>query len=62
MKSTDSSHIETIFAGVKIERAITCDHFDGSPWPPAGDGWRVIRTLDDWRHEWRRVTLVAEAS
>jgi hypothetical protein len=43
---------------VRVERAITKDHFDGQPWPPDGDGWHMTRTLDDWRHEWRRITLV----
>jgi hypothetical protein len=57
MNSTDLSGTETVFANVRIERAITKDHFDGRPWPPLGDGWRMVRTLDDWRHEWRRISL-----
>jgi hypothetical protein len=54
MHSTDVSYIEITYTNVRIERMVTCDHFDGSPWPPPGDGWRVVRTLDGWRHEWRR--------
>jgi hypothetical protein len=44
-------------ADVLIERVITKDSFDGSPWPPEGDGWRMVRELDDWRHEWRRISI-----
>ena len=44
-------------ADVLIERVITKDSFDGSPWPPEDDGWRMVRELDDWRHEWRRISL-----
>jgi|SoimicmetaTmtHMA_FD_contig_31_873062_length_441_multi_2_in_0_out_0_1 hypothetical protein len=62
MHSTDVSYIEITYTNVRIERMVTCDHFDGSPWPPPGDGWRVVRTLDGWRHEWRRISLVDDAS
>jgi hypothetical protein len=40
-----------------IEHAVTEDHFDGSPWPPNGDGWVLISTQCDWRHTWRRISL-----
>ena len=50
----------TAFSNVRIERAVTKDHFDGSPWLPDGDGWHMIRQLDDWRHEWRRISLADE--
>jgi hypothetical protein len=45
-------------ARVLVEHAVTKDHFDGSPWPPEGDRWHLVGQLDDWRHEWRRITLV----
>jgi hypothetical protein len=40
-----------------IEHAVTKDHFDGSPWPPSGDGWVLVSTQCDWRHTWRRISL-----
>jgi hypothetical protein len=40
-----------------IEHVVTKDHFDGSPWPPSGDGWVLISTQCDWRHIWRRISL-----
>jgi hypothetical protein len=45
-------------ADVVIENVITRDCFDGSPMPPEGDGWHLVRRLKDWCHEWRRITLV----
>jgi hypothetical protein len=45
-------------ADVLIENAVTRDSFDGSPWPPDGEGWHLVRRLDDWRHSWRRISIV----
>jgi hypothetical protein len=39
-----------------IEHAVTKDTFDGSPRPPDGEGWCLVRTECDWRHAWRRIT------
>ena len=44
-------------ADVVIENVITRDSFDGTPWPPDGDGWRLVSQRDNWCHEWRRISL-----
>ena len=44
-------------ADVMIENVVTRDHLDGQPWPPEGDGWRLVSRRKDWCHEWRRITL-----
>jgi hypothetical protein len=41
----------------KIERAITTNNFGGEPWPPNGDGWHFVRSLNGWRTLWRRITV-----
>jgi hypothetical protein len=56
--SLTSTKSETqALGGFIVEHAVTRDRFDGSPWPPSGDGWVLISTQCDWRHTWRRISL-----
>jgi hypothetical protein len=40
---------------LRVDRAYT-KNIDGVPWPPLGDGWRLIRATADFAF-WRRFLI-----
>jgi hypothetical protein len=44
------------FVVFTIEHELTRPSADGSPWPPNGDGWALVRELTDGSAIWRRIS------
>jgi hypothetical protein len=44
------------YVAFTIEHEFTWSCFDGSPWPPNGEGWVLVRVLAGGPALWRRIS------